>query len=53
MTGLTEISWILMFAFAFSGCDNVLHVASENMTVHFERMKVKMANKVLVLQMEL
>ena len=28
MTGLTEVSWILMFAFAFSGCDNVLHVAS-------------------------
>ena len=28
MTGLTENSWILMFAFAFSGCDNVLHVAS-------------------------
>ena len=23
MIGLTEISWILMFAFAFSGCDNV------------------------------
>ena len=28
MTGLTEVSWILMFAFAFIGCDNVLHVAS-------------------------